>query len=138
MASWIHYHSLAIFWVLCFRISCKNILGSLISIFFKNFSGFNWIPKCPKRLHIFSCRTESAAALAKTFWRGPGWGLLGDVSKCLTTCTLKNSVGDQHVVSMLPVCCQHVVCMLLACCQYVASMLLACCQHVASLLPEDY
>ena len=87
---------------------------------------------------IFSCRTESAAALAKTFWKGLGWGLLGDVSKFLSTCTLMNSVGDQHVVSMLPACCLHVANKLPACCQHVASMLSACCQHVASLLPANY
>ena len=83
---------------------------------------------------LFSCRTESAAALAKTFPEADVW----DVSKFLSTCTLMKSVGDQHVVSMLPACCLHVANKLPACCQHVASMLLACCQHVASLLPANY
>ena len=109
-----------------------------------------------KTFCVFSCRTESAAALEKTFLGGTGRGVLRDVSKFLSTCTLKNSVGDQHVVSMLPACCLHVASMLpvccqhdasmlpvccqlvasrlLACCQYVARILLACCQHVDSML----
>ena len=109
-------------------ISTEN--GGLVKIYQK------FIPiSRNKKLSVFSCRTESAAALAKTFLRGPGGGLLGDVSKFLSTCTLMNSVGGQHVVSILPACCLHVANKLPACCQHVASMLSACCQQIISMLP---
>ena len=60
----------------------------------------------------------SAAALAKTFWKG-GTDVR-NISKFL-------SASADLVASMLPVYHQHVASLLLACCKQAASMLPVCC-----------
>ena len=63
-----------------------------------------------------------------------GRGYVREVSKFLSTDTLKNNESDQHVVSTLPVFFWNIASMLLSCCQHVASRLQAGCKHVASRL----
>ena len=65
-------------------------------------------------LIILSYRTESAAALEKTFLGGRGMDV-GDASNILSTKVLKNSADTDLVTGMLPVHYQHVTSMLPAC-----------------------
>ena len=92
---------------------------------------------------FFSCRTESAAALEKTFG---GKGYVRAFSKFLSTKALRSSASTDLVACMLPACCQHVASMLPAStcramlptyCQHiqsnVANMLPACAEHMQSM-----
>ena len=54
--------------------------------------------------YIFSCRTEFAAALEKTFWEGV---LVRVIAKFLGTETLKNSASTDLVSSMLSAYAEH-------------------------------
>ena len=85
---------------------------------------------------IFSCRTESAAALEKTFLEGGGMWVTSQHFLVL--------VLFQHVASMLPAllptCSQHVVSLLLAYCQDVVSIcrVLQFNQHCPAATTEEF
>ena len=84
----------------------------------------------------FSCLSESAAALEKSFQGGrPMYGSSQNfwAYRHFKRVLLLN--WWQYVTSMLLACYQHVASMFRACCQYaITSMLLVCCQHFQSML----